>query len=482
MSKPVDRPTRYPGLVLACIYLGLVWMYGKLGMVPEENSLHWGFQLADAYWLQQDALGTLLFDHTQPPLYNAMHGFLIQLAPNTYALLGISIQLVMLWASAWMMWHSLNLIHAPHWLLWGAPLVWLGAPGLHLFHWMYFYEALSLFLIHTMVLGAVRYFQLGERVSLFLSLGCIVLLSLSRTWAHPLLPLVAGLVLIRSIPLTTTQIRIILFTIAFAWLPVLKNGIVFGVWSSSSWGGMNLARAVLSFEPDTTSPAYRNELQRIRPFQEWSHYAPYFTIEKSTQALHPSLDQPYRSTGYANFRYLGYLDVSRSYRSTALSVLFTMPQTYIQHVGFGLVKFFYPIHAVDYFEMNPTALHYPLIWACACCGQWNAIRVLFHYPPLDHPIAKVCVLWMVAAVVLLIRAVQLWRQKRATPLLVLGLIWCGYIVMVSSFLEYGENMRFRMMVMPVLPVLLVSAHIFNRKATPTTVDERQQSNRLLRKG
>jgi hypothetical protein len=319
-------------------------------------------------------------------------------------------------------------------------------------------------LVQLMALGAALFFTGSKQSSAYLFLGSLVLLSLTRSWAHPLLPLAVGVYLLYiSKPILRFRVSVLLLVFV-AWLPILKNGILFNQWTTSSWGGMSLARVAFTYPKDLQPSMGETKLSNIKPFLEWSHYPLNIQAPNPSIPFHPSIASPYRASGYPNFRFTGYIALSRSYHEASITAIRSNPKIYLQHVGLGMLKFFYPVHAVDYFETNVSVMEPLLLVTDALGGQWNALRGIFGYAPVQHPLAKVCFLWLLIVLAILYQSVRLAMQRRAEPILLFCLFWLLYVWGVSSIIEYGENMRFRMMVMPLMPIFLLTTKIFSREA------------------
>ncbi len=237
-----------PWIILVILIASRVYVY-TLGIAPDPEFILYHWQFADLELLYSRPFETVWLFHAQPPLFNLLIAGLAQInGPDPQSI--VSAMLVAHIALTFVIANQIGTILRSLSL---AKSVALAASCVYvLLPWVIYYENfslyphLTLFLVSTFLYCLVRY-RLTEK-PLFLGGGAIVLGLAAWTWSvfHPLVVtlLFAGVIAVSGHKAKATGIAILLATLLFSALPTIKNMVVFGTPTSSSWLGFNATQTV----------------------------------------------------------------------------------------------------------------------------------------------------------------------------------------------------------------------------------------------
>jgi hypothetical protein len=254
----------------------------------------------------------------------------------------------------------------------------------------------------------------------------------------------------------------------------LKNWIEFGSFSSSSWLGMNLARLAVESVPRTE----REQLERQGTISAVSLVPPFSFLKKYPAALrhpelrdrrggvgHPVLTSPVKSTRAVNLNHLAYIEISKLYRTDALTLIRRDPARYLNSMANGWLLFTLPPSEYSFLERNRERLSsWDEIWNTAIYGVASAFRTDVVAPDLndrEYLQYRVSYFWVGLTLVSLVLAIYrgLKDISRGEPghglcLLYLALTFL-YASVAGNALDYRENNRMRFMIEPMIAVLIV---------------------------
>ncbi len=239
-----------------------------------------------------------------------------------------------------------------------------------------------------------------------------------------------------------------------------KNLVLFGAFSSSSWGGANLMASTVDRLPPETRTAWLNE-GRLSAASRQSIFAPLDAyggeLPPGAADAPPALTRVTRPTsGSPNYNHPLLIELNRARARDALEYLRSRPGDYAGDlVRWSLPTFFSPTthwHPRDDSPSGPHASHR------AALGAYEAtVNALFHTAPAAP--------WGVYAFLPLvlwfaIRAV--WKQRAAgwTPRRVALTLLCFqllYVTALSAVFGSSENARYRYLVEPCIWLLCAAA-------------------------
>jgi hypothetical protein len=235
---------------------------------------------------------------------------------------------------------------------------------------------------------------------------------------------------------------------------VLKNILLFGSFTTSSWLGMNLSR-MTTFQ--LTDHIRQNEIRTgklsdyasIGAFSGLDAY-PMVPVTPTGIAV---LDLASKSNGPTNYNNIRYVAIAAAYLSDALRTAFFHPSAYLRGIVKALGCFMGPFKDEDHIDKS------------ARLGVWNTIYDLMLVPaalpwwprPKDCMMSVTILVGLPAiAALVLIRLVRtrLWGPAEVTFVFILMTI--AHTILSGTLFEFGENARFRAVIDPLTILLLGS--------------------------
>jgi hypothetical protein len=234
----------------------------------------------------------------------------------------------------------------------------------------------------------------------------------------------------------------------------LKNYIIFGQFSTSSWIGMNLARTVFYGYPVTDS----NQIASIEPFSPLRYYHRF--TDTSERAAFAGLDDrdllsvtKNNVDSIENMNHVDYLGISRQYMTASKDYLKRHPLSYAKTVLQNSVIFFAP------------ATRYPFAEQAAGKIKYYDAVYSFNLSHFAHTKAQRRIALTLSAIpnifvylyVFYLLGMDIYRRKKISPLNLFIILTVGFVFFTSSLVEHYENMRFRYEIEPLFLVLLGQA-------------------------
>lgn len=229
---------------------------------------------------------------------------------------------------------------------------------------------------------------------------------------------------------------VILFLIGLA--PNIKNAVQYGVFSSSTWQGMQLY-SLTRYVPakniaDLQDRGIVTRLASIDRFSDPEVYADYYGLPHS--GPDPILDDVRKSTGHSNFNHRAYALASKEYQHNAMEILqrypWSLPKRFINSV-----YVFFSFSPYRFFDTTSAWLIIP-----HGIGALYAIMKLFILP----------IGFFIVFVLLVIALCKRWRSS---PIMALILFEMLYIFFVTNIVELAENNTARVPMDPLLIIALL---------------------------
>jgi len=466
------------GVLLAhtLIRLGYHALYG---VEFDASSLRWFWQYIDPALLQDDALRSILLHHAQPPLFNALLALALKLSGA-----GSDLAAATPWLHAFFFGFGLVLTGALFGLLRvlglgnpaaaAATLLFSLSPASILYeHWL-FYTYPTTALLVASALALHRTLRQGARSwDAVLLFGLLAAITLTRSLLHLawMFSFVALVVFVSK----GKRRRLVLC----AALPCLlafslyaKNAAVFGIFSSSSWIGMNFSRLATEHVPLPE----RLELQRAGRISDVSLVPAFSKLDRYPVALrnvaspdHPVLRDETKSTGAPNFNHAAYVGISEAYFDDALTLVVLDPGGYLARVGHAWLIFMMP--PSEYWFLAPNrekiqrweGLFDAVFYGVA--SAYGASPVPYDRTDRAYLLYRFSALWALLASVGIgyglvagVRETFIQGGDRARGVCLLYIAGTAlYVAVVGNALELRENNRFRFLVEPFVLALILSA-------------------------
>jgi hypothetical protein len=443
----------------AVVVLAVLFITTRLflftGFPFSMNFLDIGMQILDPVHMKEHLYDALFYQHTQPPLFNAMVGEILQLVPDEGAALTVfafiySVTGILLVLGVYAL--AVNLGASRAWSLAAAAVYAFWPPNIleQVFNhpppekWLsYDYPVMLLLLAMTLCMAMFRNSKKPQWLAGFL------LLSVTIVWTRPLFhslwwfvpTMVLALLAMRSCQKGERLflLAVACLTLVLSLAPAAKNRILYGWFTASSFQGMNMASRALFLSPDiimeevaggTVTP-----LALIPRFSEPEVYLDYYGEDGLTG--NQFLDRVDKSTGHPNWNHFIMIRASREYGRNTKALMKAHPMELVKTTFNGIYIFFG-------FESH----HFLWPLGSSPWGFWNVDFAPVRVRDFGSFLHFVCVP-AIFAIVFFTVMYQMYRG-RGDPLFLFILFLMAYTFSVSNIAELGHNNLFRKQVDPML--------------------------------
>jgi hypothetical protein len=412
------------------------------------------WQLLDVRLLKDHLLQSVWHLQSQPPLYNLFVGTLAKLPHGVQRPTAVACYLAMGLVLVLATYLLLVDLHVPRWAAMTVAIVVVADPRFVLYENYLFYAYPTATLITVSALCCVRYLRTsawGWGLGLF---GCgAALVLLNSTWQWVWLAGVLAIVLwtFRRQWRAGVAVAAVPVVVMGGWY--LKNGVMFGTYTTSSWLGMNLSSVTLNLAgrgqiADMVRRGQLTPIAGVHAFSPLATYVPRFAQVHRTGV--PALDEPTTGTGQVNYNNLVYVSVSKQYLHDDLAYIRAEPGAYARHVAEAGRAWFVPADTSPFVNDNETHIApYSRVFDRAVLWQptsppWYAV---LHWVQGAGPsAAQLSYLTLVAFALAVVGIpVVVWR-RRDDPALsgALAFLWLTamYGFLTTSLIDLGENPRF----------------------------------------
>ena len=373
-STVLERPL---WAAIAFMLLVRAVLLTRYGVNFEISDKLW--QLLDSEVLRTDPVRSLYFLHAQPPLFNALFAAALQLPAGIGSLFLQTIYIL----------SSIVMVVLFHFFLrrfgYGTVAAAAGAAGFSILPQVLLYENMFQYahLEATLVLGATFFaatYLSKHRLGAFVGLACcLVALALLRSLFH-LAWVAFTLLMIWYIGRSHSERALPSFLVAIAAIAVVtslyvKNFREFGVFSPSSWQGLNTASVTLPIRAGDTEafPAvasdFRARLARgdfspsaalaFSASNFWAGWVP--TAKGCGSGDVPALCAVRKSNGEENYNNIAIIRYSADLNKDAVHALGLYPALYARRVASSFMTFF-GTPSWSYAKPGPTLKAYGDAW------------------------------------------------------------------------------------------------------------------------
>lgn len=303
------------------------------------------FQLLDPRWLEADPFGTAWRLHMQPPLFNLLVGVVLRWSPLPSAL---SFQIIYVLCGIAMVAALFDLLlglgASPLTATIGASVVALD-PILLSYQNILSYEYPVATLLVVGAWGLLRYARTRRAGAYAAFLACATAATMTRSLLHPLWLLVGvAFVLAMCRPPSwrvVGTLTALAFIVVGGWM--VKNDVLVGSPTLSSWFGMNLERSVLAPFPKARLDELVSEHRlpgaaKVEPFSPYDAYKP-FVGPCRDRSSHPDLGSTLKPSGGPNFNATCFVPVYRQAQEIAFDTLRDQPGRYLQSRWVGSLMY-----------------------------------------------------------------------------------------------------------------------------------------------
>lgn len=467
-----DPNVKWPAaIVLVFLVSRAIAMAAGLRFDTTPLTTHW--QFLDPVILEQHYLRALTNLHSQPPLFNAVVGAVLQLPsalqhPAFHALsgaLGLALAL-----SIYGVLRELSVSPV------GAALVAIGytlSSEALLYENYLFYPYPVAAALTAAFYFALRGARTGSRRNSIAAAALLTCVALTYALFH-LVWLAPVMFLIRpSSPQVGRVPAGLAYCVLFccAAVPYLSNSIRFGTPAASTWMGQNLASAYVYNNTERIDELVEDgtvdELLGIGPFRPLSVYTDrgILILPPEETSAPAELLSPRKSDGQSNYNHVAYVELGRRFRHATLAAIRTAPKPYVLNVLRSLcMTLFAP--STDYFfvRTNRAAIHtYADTWDLLMLrvgpkvpvDDYSGVRLMFVRVLSGALLLPVLVLGGIACGV---RGVMV-THRSAAPVrrVVLAMTFtCLCVMAIMTLANAVETNRIRVTITPLLLILIVA--------------------------
>ena len=422
------------------------------------------YQLLDTQQLQHHLAASIWNLHSQPPLFDLWSGLLLQLPHGWIPPVMYSLSVLLSLGLALSTYYLCLALRVPVAVSAVVTVLVVLDPANVLYSSWYFdtyptavaltFGALSLARVTR---GASRWWAAGY----IGSTTVVVLLNSTFQWVWLVAVLLPVIWLWRHHPRRLAVLLALPLLVVGGWYA--KNAVLFGTSTTSSWIGMNMAKVSLGMaSPDRirqlVAEGTLTPISLHPPFAPLETYAGLYPPRPPTGA--PALDRPTKQSGTPNYNAADYIPISSQYLHDDLAYIAKDPAGYTKGVEAAVRLFFFP--SDRYFFLWPEASHLTGYQsAYNTVVDWD-IRPNGFALVAPHPGSRASAKhdtsnaqsWdqisisaaLAFAVLLVLAPVAAWRRRADRAwVATIGFIWMtsGYVLVLTSLADLGENLRFR---------------------------------------
>lgn len=466
---------RSPWTVLTTVFLASRLAYAALGVTFDATPHSQFWQYLDPRAVQQDAVGSLADLHVQPPLFNMGLAVAQELSPFPLAAtehVAFLVAGLALTAATYLLCRRIGF--GPRGATVVALVVACNPTAVLYENWLFYTYPVAVLLVVAAALAG-RYASTGrlrDGALFFASLAAVMLM---RSLFHPVWFLVAGVGLaILTVPARRREVVLVSVVPLLLVLGIMaRNHVRFDQFTTSTWFGMNLARATTLQIPEAERIRLVDEgslsVLALRPTFEYYHvYADSgYGTPPSEPTGSPVLDHPVRSDGSPNFNYLGYLGVYGQYQADAVASIRLRPGAYVRGQALAYATYLNSPTNFTFLDANRARIaSLDRLWRTAAYGElppsltaWARSEGSSHFAQRMSSAGIFVAAGLLAVAVAGLRLLgEVVRRRRrptdAAAALLFSWATVAYVTVAGNALDVGENQRFRFEAEPLLLVLV----------------------------
>ena len=478
-------------IVLASVATGAITLVAT-GNGVDRPALDTAWQIIDPEVLADDPLGSVWYLHTQPPIYNLVVGIIAWLdLPPAGALY---VMFVASLIGTGLLLHGLL-------VRWGVGPVIAGLivalallnPSLLSTITIASYEVPVALLLVASLWAMQRYLDTPGTGWLLATSALLTLTALTRSLFNPPWVAVVLVLMLIARPVSRRQVlatAAIPIVLVGGWM--LKNEVLFGTPTTSSWLGFNMQRGIVApLHADMVRDDTRaGEVSGLALEYPWGGIEQYEAWLDGCEPAHdhPAVSEPakpdYRGLPVANFNYECYLPLYEQAQDDAVTLARRHPGRYL-HDRAAALAMSYRFAEIGTQDTWLDTAYEKLLWPVDVrvgMSDWNLplfIGVDESGMPLSISITLIglSVFVGVRGLVAVWRLARIgWRRRSDWP--GYELVWLvvsmttAVIILGGDLIEFGENGRFRstldplLVAMPLASLALVAQHRRQGRAAP----------------
>jgi hypothetical protein len=452
-----NRTAAEQTLFILAVFIVSRLIVGLLGIHLNIRALNAYWQYLDLETLRNHLLTGIWYDHAQPPVFNLFLGFVLKIGGSHSILLFALILKLISLTNAIFLFSIVKKLTRIYFLPMMVALIYLLSPATLILECELFYTGFISFLLLVSLFYLIRLSESGSGWNAFGVILPSTLLCLTRTVYHIFwLFVVIALLLFyfRKKAIFNTLILASMAGIIFSGSWYVKNKILFGKLTASTWLGMNLARNV--FHDHTIKDSSR--IEAYEPFSKISVYRKFVNpqFENEYKGLNDrDLLREMKNDSFINETAVSYIPVSDQYLSASLKYIRNHPGAYAKNVIQSSVLFFAPatvyslaVGQADKIKTYDLIYSFNLTHFSRTKQQRRILLTISAIPKI--------ILYIFVFFILVRYSI---KSRFITPWNLFILITIGWVFGISSLFEHYENMRFRFETEPLF--LILAAQVFS---------------------
>ncbi len=462
MFKKSVRSKYLAPVILGVIFIISRLLYSRAGVQFDAGTIDRVWHFVDAYLLKNDLWRSIFYLHTQPPLMNLLTGIGLQLFPESYASVFHAFFILGGYLLTLAIYLLGNRLGFPKYLSIILAAWFALSPATVVYENYFFYTYPTTILLTLSALFLARFLEQKRAVD---GLAFSFMLAFNAlTWSLFHLFWLLGCFGIVLFFLKGKRRKALWLTpaiiLVFAWYA--KNGILYDLFTASTWAGLNLNKTVTLRIPGEVREEWIkegivSELALVPPYRSPDVYLKYFPDTPLTGI--PLLDDINEPSGYRNQHHLSYVYAGDRYFKDSVRIIAHAPHYYLDIIPFSI--YIYLHSASDYksiYGIRVPIDGWDTIWNRLFYGQWQKDESLAeraHTFSPDH-----VAWWLTIGFILVITAtpVYLWHRRdqfqNAEYGLIIFMFWNILFVSAAGILlDIGENNRTRFGIDPFILLL-----------------------------
>ncbi|MEP6714340.1 MAG: hypothetical protein ABJC09_02125 [Terriglobia bacterium] len=448
-------------------------LYFAAGIRFDIRPLDHNFQIVDPLLMKTRLLETLFYLHTQPPGFNLLIGVIVKIFPAYAAVILDALYMACGASLCWSLFGLMRILQVRTAVAFTLTALFICSPGVVLFenYLMYEYPIMALLCASAVILHSLIERPTFRVASLFffvLTIMMYIRAVFQLEWLVLLVALLAWLMKgHRKMILSAAALPLALVLALY-----VKNEIVFGTFSTSTWLGFNADTITLhQLTPEEheklIAAGLVSTVGRIPSMEPLSAFRGIEPPAAPTEI--PVLDQLEDSTGRVNYNNIGYLPLHAYYVHDARAIILHYPKAYLRSVVRAAFTYFLPSGDFPFFDQNgPHIESFDRIFNIVFFGQWKTapnrkdLRAIeAQGGSLQLPLYTGTYLLLGLPALFCFGLIQAWRAFRLSAelsssamVLAYVLFQIAYITAIVSLLSCFENNRYRLPIDPFFVALL----------------------------
>ena len=450
----------FPFLIIAIYLISRIVFY-IIGINFDSSGLETHWQYLDISILKHDLIKGVYYQHSQPPFFNIFLGVVLKLFPENYEHVFAIFYYFCGFTIYYLIYKILRLVKFNSWMAFGIATIFIITPEAILFeNWLFYTWPVATLLIFS-VYELFLYEKTLRLKNGFLFLTAIGIVCLSRSMFH-LLYMIGSIVLILSIRSPNRKIISILSisVLLLVGSIFIKNFVLYGFFSSSSWMGMNLWK--IAPHSEVSTPTDNSNVTDVTLFSPISNYPDKYLKVPMKYSEIPVLTTEYKQNGTINLNHYGYISVSQAYLNGAVNLILNDFSGYLKNVIVAWGKYCRPAKDNAFVKDNRNAIQSYIDVISFTKPRFYIEHELFGIKDaFGFPISSLLIIPFAIIMIIIYFIINIikfiYRDASLQQIVFLSfmVLTILYVAVIGNTFESGENERFRVQTDPIL--YLVSA-------------------------